>query len=488
MESILKTLLKARLGILLCGYSAILSACFFLAYDLRFDFSVPLEVRSDLWHFLVLILLCKLVLLAVFRQYGSLLSYFSVPDLFRIVSAMGAVGVAEVSVWLITKGMVAPPRGVILSDFILSVGALCMMRLTLRVYRERYTRSESVYGDGKICRVAILGAGDAGAQFVREIQSKRKLKLRPVMFLDDDREKHGHEIHGVPVMGSPADIARLRKDYPIDSCVLAMPSVAGRRLQEIYRSLAAEGLKVEIIPSMSELASGRVQISKIRAVQVEDLLGRETVDMQNPGIAKMVQGKVVMVTGAGGSIGSEICRQLAGYDPQRLLLVEQAEGSLFNIESELNRLGYANTIIPLIADILDLQRMRSILKLYSPQIIFHAAAHKHVYMMERQPGEAVKNNTIGTRQLAELAQASGVEVFVLISTDKAINPTSAMGATKRLAELHLQAIQKRDGNRTRFFAVRFGNVLGSSGSVIPIFKRQIAEGGPITVTHPDVTR
>ena len=487
MESILKTLQKTRLGILLCGYSAILSACFFLAYDLRFDFAIPPEVQADRWYFLVQVLLGKLILLATFRQYGTLFTYFSIPDLIRIVCAMGLVGLTELVVWLYTKAQLAPPRGVILTDFILSVGALCAMRLTLRVYRERFAQKETP-GDGKVRRVAILGGGDAGAQFVREIQSKRSLGLRPIMFLDDDQEKHGHQIHGVPVMGYPKDIVWLRNEYPVDSCVLAMPSATGRRLQDIYRSLSAEKLPVEIIPSLAELASGRIHISRIRPVQLEDLLGREAVDLRNPAVAALVQNKVVLVTGAGGSIGSELCRQLAGYNPQRLLLVEQSEGSLFTIEAELNSLGYQGVITPLVADILDLPRLRRILQDYAPHIIFHAAAHKHVYMMERQPAEAVKNNTTGTRQLAELAQAAGIGTFVFISPDKAINPTSAMGASKRLAEIHLQAVQRRPGNRTRFIAVRFGNVLGSSGSVIPIFKQQIAAGGPVTVTHPEVTR
>jgi FlaA1/EpsC-like NDP-sugar epimerase len=231
-----------------------------------------------------------------------------------------------------------------------------------------------------------------------------------------------------------------------------------------------------------------VQVSKIRPVQVEDLLGREQVDLKNPAVSDLLSGKVVLVTGAGGSIGAELCRQIAGYNPQRLLLVEQAEGSLFTIENELLERGYQHAIVPLVADITDVERMRSILTRYRPEIIFHAAAHKHVYMMERQAGEAVKNNTTGTRQLAELAAELGVAAFALISTDKAINPTSAMGVSKRLAEKHVQALQRRAGNKTVFSAVRFGNVLGSSGSVVPIFKQQIAVGGPVTVTHPDVTR
>ena len=486
MHKALSSVKSIRSLLIFVIYGLVLSASFYLAYDLRFDFSVPLDVQPYRLYFLVVSVLVKTCLLVVFKQFGSLLSFFSIPDLLRITVAMAITGLLLNVLWLASHGTLAPPRGVILADFVLSVTGLCSARLGMRLYRER------LLADGapikKIRKLAILGAGDAGAQFVREIQSRPNLGLRPVFFLDDDQSKHGHNIHGVPVLGAPEAIGRIRNDNLVDSCVIAMPSASGRRLQEIHKLLFAEQLKVEIIPSLSELASGRVQISRIRAVQPEDLLGRASVDLRSHVVEQMVQNKVVMVTGAGGSIGSELCRQIVGYNPRSLLLVEQSEGALFNIESELNQLGYRNTIVPLVADILDEPRIGHILKTYRPQIVFHAAAHKHVYLMERQPGEAVKNNTTGTRMLAEKAVVEGVETFVFISTDKAINPTSAMGASKRLAERHLQAIQGRSSTRTRFIAVRFGNVLGSSGSVIPIFKKQIAEGGPVTVTHPDVTR
>lgn len=511
---------------LMALYIMVLGGCRYFAYEIRFDFIVPPEFQQERLLSLALNIPIKLGFLFFFRQFGSLLTYFSVPDLVRIAAAMGA---ANLTSYLLRYGITPggmSPRGVVLMDFVLSVGALSSMRLGFRIYRERYLTG--IKRDGKAARrIAVFGAGDAGAQFVREVQAKPSLGLKPIFFLDDDWKKHGHDIHGISVLGAPEEIGRLRKENHIDACVLAMPSAPGKRLQEIYKLISAEGLKVEIVPSMAELASGRVQVTKIRPVEVEDLLGRATVDLRDDKVAALVRDKVVMVTGAGGSIGSELCRQLAGYNPQRLLMVEQAEVGLFQIESELNDRGFGHTVVPLIADILDLPRMRSILERHRPQIIFHAAAHKHVFMMERQPGEAVKNNTTGTRQLAALASGLGVEAFVLISTDKAINPTSVMGASKRLAEMHLQALhaaQQADGGQrtadggdqagssqllgkgtdnlervtnnpasstkavTRFIAVRFGNVLGSSGSVIPIFKKQIAEGGPVTVTHPDVTR
>lgn len=575
-------------------YTGVLALCRYAAYEVRFDFIVPPSFQEERLVSLAVNLPIKLLFLLIFRQFGSLLTYFSVPDLIRIAIAMAGANLTTYVLRMgLTPGMMSP-RGVVLIDFVLAVGALSMMRLGFRIYRERYLSKAGGAqrnGNGKARRVAVLGAGDAGAEFVREALAKPALHLKPVFFLDDDRRKHGHSVHGISVLGRPEEIANLRKEYAIDACVLAMPSASGRRLQEIYKMIAAEGLKVEIVPTLAELASGRVQVTKIRPVQVEDLLGRASVDLRSPEVAALVQDQVVMVTGAGGSIGSELCRQIAGYNPQRLLMVEQSEGALFLIESEMNSLGYGPVAMPLVADILDEARMRLILSRHRPSIVFHAAAHKHVFMMERQPGEAVKNNTTGTRRLAEWCAEHAVGTFVLISTDKAINPTSAMGASKRLAEMQVQALQSRvrggsvaaelpqslpgsggvplardavapsaqrsdplssahaehrvppardtefasgeyrdrsaitneagrvaaplsvgggasgdagsgsnnlqpaTNNRdearrgaTRFIAVRFGNVLGSSGSVIPIFKQQIAAGGPVKVTHPEVTR
>jgi len=321
------------------------------------------------------------------------------------------------------------------------------------------------------------------------------------------------------VVGRPEDIGRINGAATLAKAIIAMPSAPARRVQEVVKLFAKQGLKVETLPSIEELASGRVLTSRIRPVEVQDLLGRQAVELDSEGIRLSLVKRVVMVTGAGGSIGSELCRQIAAVNPARLLLVEQSEAALFLIEQELNEAGLGGVIVPLVADVLDRDRMQYIFDRYRPQVIFHAAAHKHVYLMERQPAEAIRNNAAGTRRLAELAAANGVEGFVLISTDKAINPTNVMGATKRLAELQLMALAataepvlgdppaapvasaasspsrapfdrrpREHTGPTKFMAVRFGNVLGSSGSVIPIFKRQIANGGPVTVTHPEVTR
>ncbi|HVE15292.1 MAG TPA: nucleoside-diphosphate sugar epimerase/dehydratase, partial [Chthoniobacterales bacterium] len=274
----------------------------------------------------------------------------------------------------------------------------------------------------------------------------------------------------------------------VDEVVFAMPSAVGKRVREIVQVLNEAKLKFETVPSLEQLVNGDVRVSQIRPVELEDLLGRETVSLATDRISGLIKGRTIMVTGAGGSIGSELCRQILEYLPRQLLLVERCEVQIFQIEQELlGRTPHA-PIVALVADIMDDLRMRGLFERFSPEVVFHAAAHKHVPMMESQPYEAFRNNAIGTKKLANLAAKFGVDRFILISTDKAINPTNVMGATKRLAEIYLQALQRHNGTPTKFMAVRFGNVLGSSGSVIPTFKRQIAAGGPVTVTHPDVTR
>jgi len=322
---------------------------------------------------------------------------------------------------------------------------------------------------------------------VADLLSKRGLGRRPVALFDDLADKWGLKIHGVPVVGRP-ELLSETSELRLDEIIIAMPSAPQRRIREIITIARDLDLTAEIVPSLGELMSGRVKASRLRLVDIEDLLGRDAVALDTEGIQQMIQGKRVMVTGAGGSIGSELCRQIIRMAPSRLILVEQSEVQLFQIEQQLAEDGAGATVRGEIADIVDAPRMQGLFELHTPQIIFHAAAHKHVPIMERQPGEAVKNNSLGTARLVALASEHKAENFILISTDKAINPTSVMGTSKRVSELFVQAAQQRPGNKTRFSAVRFGNVLGSSGSVVPIFRKQIDQGGPITVTHPDVTR
>jgi FlaA1/EpsC-like NDP-sugar epimerase len=360
-------------------------------------------------------------------------------------------------------------------------------RLGFRLLRERYLAPYS-HHNTLAQRVGIVGAGDVGASLVNDLFSKRGLGLLPVGFFDDDTKKWGSRIHGVPVIGAPELILEKNHALDLEQIIIAMPTAPAKRIGEIVKLLQKSHLKFAIVPAMDQLATGQLKVSQIRPVEIQDLLGREPVDIETESIREILANRRIMVTGAGGSIGSELCRQIAAFEPQRLLLVDQSEVQLFAIEQELISLGYGGSIIPLIADILDEPRMSAILLEHRPAVLFHAAAHKHVPMMERQPGEAIKNNSIGTARLADMALQHGVGQFVMISTDKAVNPTSVMGATKRLAEIYLQALFAQHPKGTKFIAVRFGNVLGSSGSVVPTFTRQIAAGGPVTVTHPDMVR
>lgn len=498
-------------------YAAIVAASFYLAYEVRFDFLVPEAHQEERLRIMPLAVGMKLVALVATRQLGSMMTYFSVPDLLRLFWAMSASSVMLLVPRLGNLSSFAAPRGVLLADFMLCLGGLCVGRLGVRLYRERLSGARRAASgvQQQQQRIAIIGAGDAGASLAKEFINSPSRGFRPVMFFDDDPEKHGKLVHGVPVLGRPEAIAQTKEVGSLAKAVIAMPSASAKRVREVVTLFTQQGLKVETLPSLEELASGRVRASRIRPVEVQDLLGREAVNLDSAGIRQKIENRCVLVTGAGGSIGSELCRQIVALNPKRLLMVEQAEGALFNIEQEINELGFGTISLPLVGDILDRERMEFIFSRYQPEVVFHAAAHKHVYLMERQPAEAVRNNVLGTRQLARIAAAHGVDAFVLISTDKAINPTNVMGATKRLAEINLMAIaagqngaengkhaaeaasargpgrMTPDGWRpahTKFMAVRFGNVLGSSGSVIPIFKRQIANGGPVTVTHPDVTR
>jgi FlaA1/EpsC-like NDP-sugar epimerase len=468
-------------------YAVIIAACFYVAFEIRFDFAVPPEHQEARVRIVGLLVGVKLLVLLLFGQAGSMLTYFSIPDFIRVTGAMFLSSALMIVPRLTGYPLYTPPRGVLLVDLLLSIACFCAFRITLRLYRERITMGKKL-GERRGEKIAIVGAGDAGASLASDLINTPGRGFKPVVFLDDDPNKKGKAIHGVRIAGPAEVLPDLPEADEVTSVIIAMPSASTKRVREIILFLAQKGYKVETLPALEELTSGRARVSRIRPVEIEDLLGREQVALDNAAIRKLVEGRVVMVTGAGGSIGSELCRQIAHLNPSRLLLLDQSEPSLFTIEQELIEAGMGAIIQPLVADILDQERMGYLLKRFQPAVLFHAAAHKHVFMMERQPAEAIRNNSMGTRVLAQLASAHGVATFVMISTDKAINPTNIMGASKRLAEIHLQAIQTNNHTATKFIMVRFGNVLGSSGSVIPIFKKQIAAGGPVTVTHPDVIR
>ncbi len=485
---------STRVLVIFGAYTIFLVVSMWLAYQLRFDFFVSVSSEEkpfqiNMYRVMLWVVPVKLSVLFFFKQYSGVLSYFGTPDLYRLGKAVVVSSAIVGIIRLQDSGALVPPRGVILIDFLLSFGALAGFRMGCRVLRESISRSTNTGQRSDSIRVAIIGAGDEGANLAKEYLNKKGLGRIPVAFLDDDRTKHQTRIHNVPVVGLPESVEDLKEKVGIDEVVIAMPTAPAKRISEIVRNLQKIHLKFFTIPSLDQISTGQVKTSQVRTVEIQDLLGREAVSIERESISDLVSGRVVMVTGAGGSIGSELCRQLAGFNPERLLMVEQSEFLLFSIEQELLEKGYGGTVVPLIANILDETRMVEVFETFSPVVVYHAAALKHVPMMEVQPKEAVKVNFFGTVSLARLAVRFEAERFVMISTDKAINPTSVMGATKRLAEMYIQSLSLLgEAVLPKFMAVRFGNVLGSSGSVIPTFRRQISLGGPVKVTHPDVTR
>lgn len=468
-------------------YALIITSAYLLAFTTRFDFSIQKSLeetdRFDFYISLVFIVLLKLVFLAAFGQFRSLLRFFHMPDLVKIFFS---ISIAESIILLLTVfNLLQNSKGVIAMDYILSLVGICGFRILFRIYNERNLSSDRRKSSA---RIAIVGAGDTGCSLAADLLAKRRLGISPVLFLDDDKSKQGKLIMGINVFEIPSDFRILKRLYSIDKLIIAMPSAPRHKIGEIAKNARKANLGVNIVPSPDEMASGRVTMSKVRNVEIEDILGRKPVELESEALSDMIRGKVVLVTGAGGSIGSELCRQIAAKSPSLLVLLEQCEVQMFQVEQEIISMELGVNIRCAIADVTDEERMREVFAKYSPEIVFHAAAHKHVPMMESQPGEALKNNTLGTWITANCASEAKVKKFVLISTDKAVNPTNVMGATKRLAEMCVRAMQTKAGNATAFAAVRFGNVLGSSGSVIPTFKKQIEKGGPVTVTHPEITR
>jgi FlaA1/EpsC-like NDP-sugar epimerase len=468
-------------------YALLAAASLFFAYLLRFDFAVPESDLRSLAACLPWLLALKLLVLVCFGQFGNLLTYFSVPDLKRIIASSACAGAVLAGIWDFTGGAYLPPRSAIIADAVFFAAFLCAFRFLLRLWREQGSFLPSA-PEFKLEQVAIIGAGEVGAHLAKDLLSRPGLGLEPVVFLDDDREKWGAKLHGIPIMGDPGWLLSPAAPRRLRRIIIAMPSAPAARTAAIAEQLKGHGFRLDTVPALDELLDGKYALTALRPVCIEDLLGREPARLDSDEIRQMLAGRVVAVTGAGGSIGSELCRQIVRYSPKTLLLLERCEGQLFQIEQELIAVGCKRLIVPLIADIREEERVNAILAEHQPHILFHAAAHKHVPMMEGQPEEAIKNNALGTAQLARLALKHRVDKFVLISSDKAINPTNVMGATKRMAEMFLQAFQAANPEGPRFISVRFGNVLGSSGSVVPTFEKQIAAGGPLRVTHPEITR
>ena len=468
---------------------SVLAAAFAASYLLRFEFDIPdHELRPALIQ-LPYVVLIQLGALMLMRVYTFVWRYIGMGEIKAFV--WSAV-LASVPVLAIRYGLTAQyqewrvPLSVALMDTVLGFGGVLSLRVLRRALYEKARGRRDVPLRAGGAPVLLIGAGQAGVLAAREIQRRRDTTLRIRGFVDDNPQKWGAIIAGVRVLGNTGDLPRLVRELAIDHVVISLGSASRADLKRILTICEQIPVKVRIIPSLSEILQGKVEVSRIRDLQIEDLLGREPVKLNEGEVEQFLFGKTVMVTGAGGSIGSELARQVARFHPANLLLVERSENVLFEIHRELQRARPEAPLSALLADVGDEMRMRYIFSNYRPEIIIHAAAHKHVPLMENNATEVVKNNIFGTRLLGELAGQFGAEVCVLISTDKAVRPTSLMGASKRVAELVIQDLDQK--YRTRYVAVRFGNVIGSTGSVIPIFREQIRKGGPVTVTHPDMFR
>jgi FlaA1/EpsC-like NDP-sugar epimerase len=449
------------------------------AFLLRFDGQVPPDAWASHASMLPWLLVSRAGGFAAFGRFRGLWRYASLYDLRNIVLAV----VSSTAVfYAIVRWFLAPPlypRSVYLIDSLLLIGLLGGFRLARRAWHETRVSTR-----GKT--VLVIGAGDAGEMVVRDMLHNPQHDYQPVGFIDDDPAKQDERIHGVPVLGNRAELPRIIQGVRPADVLIAMPSAPASVTRDVVRALQPFHVTINTLPNLREIVSGRVHVEQIRKLAIEDLLARPPVGLDPAPVRALLAGRTVMVTGAGGSIGSELCRQIAGYGPTALLLFERYENSLFAVTNELKDHWPELEVQPIVGDVGDAARVDAVFAARRPAIVFHAAAHKHVPLMELSPGEAIKNNVFGTLRLVDAACRAGVERFIFISTDKAVNPTSVMGASKHIAEL---IVRSRNGSSgTACAAVRFGNVLGSNGSVVPRFVEQIKAGGPVTVTHPEMRR
>jgi FlaA1/EpsC-like NDP-sugar epimerase len=465
----------------------LVALAWYLAFELRFDSGTPVFYETLFRRTILVVIGIKLAVFVVVGFYDRWWRYVSTRDMWRIVYGVGlATLLADVAVYLISPvPTVKLPRGIAALDLLLTLAFIAGSRLLARTLMERPTRG--IVARGK--EVLVVGAGDAGQLVIRELQRNPQLGSTPIGLIDDDKRKKNLRVHGVRVLGTTADMQHILRDNRPDEVLIAIPGASGEVRQRIVNITREGNVPVKTLPGLYELISGESDLAtQIRPVQVEDVLGREPVEVDLRTTAAYVRDQTVLVTGAGGSIGSELCRQIAKLGPQRLVLVDQGETALFEIERELvDERGFA-AAVPILGDCGSRTKMGQVFDRYRPGVVFHAAAYKHVPLMEANPLESVRNNALVTRVVADAAVEYGARRFVLVSTDKAVNPKTVMGQSKALCEWTIEAYGAREDISTRFVAVRFGNVLGSSGSVIPIFRRQIAKGGPVTVTHPEMTR
>ncbi|WIV12099.1 nucleoside-diphosphate sugar epimerase/dehydratase [Proteiniborus sp. MB09-C3] len=473
---------KARVIFLILLDAFLINLSYYIALYLRFDGNIEANYLKVYINNALIITLLKIIVFHYFKLYKSLWRYASIDELLNVVVASIVANAGVISYLFALQTHL--PRGVYAITIMLDMLLIGGVRFSYRALR-RVNGGILSNGNG-YKHIMIIGAGDAGAMVIRELKNHTQLNSRPVAIIDDDFLKEGQRINGVPVMGRRVDIATIADKMNIDEIIIAIPSASKSEIRSIVNECKKTKCKLKILPGMYELIDGKVSIKEIREVQIEDLLGRDEINLDIDEISGYLKGKRVLVTGGGGSIGSELCRQIAKFNPNELCILDIYENNAYDLQNELKRKYEDLNLRVFIASIRDKKRIDEIMKDIRPDVIFHAAAHKHVPLMEDNPKEAIKNNVFGTLNLAQAADTYGVKRFVMISTDKAVNPTNIMGASKRICEMIIQSIDKK--SETEFVAVRFGNVLGSNGSVIPLFKKQIMEGGPVTVTHPEIIR
>ncbi|MET0614997.1 MAG: nucleoside-diphosphate sugar epimerase/dehydratase [Thermoleophilaceae bacterium] len=467
--------------------ACLLALAYYLAYVLRFDSGIPHRYELLLSDTIVVTVAMKLAIFALFGLYSKLWRFVDQKDFETILKAVvvSSIGVI-VFLFVFSIGKHDPPRGVLALDFLLSLTFVSGARFAVRWVVERPSRGSIL--ERAATEVLIVGAGNGGQQVAFELRRNPGLRSAPVGFVDDDPRKQGMRIAGIKVLGATSNLPRVLDGVQPDEVIIAIPSAPGTLRQQVVTACRERGIPVRTLPTTFELLSGGVNLMRqVREVRVEDVLGRDPVRVEIDRIGAYLRGRTVLVTGAGGSIGSELCRQIARVGAKRLILVENSENALFEIRRELEEERHFARAASVLADCKDATRMREVFAEHTPSVVFHAAAYKHVPLMEENPVEAIRNNAVATRIVASAAGESGAERFVLVSTDKAVSPATVMGASKALAEWAIEAAQNR-WKGTRYASVRFGNVLGSSGSVVPIFRRQIAQGGPVTVTDEKMTR
>ncbi|MBN2183448.1 MAG: polysaccharide biosynthesis protein [Sedimentisphaerales bacterium] len=472
------------------AFAAALMLSFLVIHNMQFKRVWFVDIYPTLLLFMLIV---KLPIFGLFKQYRGWWRYVGISDLIGIVHASLTSTLIIVVVWFIAgntdfarthlpPGMVEPAEGVCIADLFATVLILAGLRMVIRLYHE----SSRTIEIGRLKRFLIVGAGNAGEALLREIHRMPVVQYEVIGLIDDDPAKQGTHIHGIPVLGTVKQMPDICKDYNIEEIAIAMPSASHQQLRRVIQVCEGTKIRFRTVPHITDIASGKFRVSQIRDIDINDLLGREAVRLELDSIEAYAKDKTILVTGAGGSIGSEMCRQLCNFRPKLLLLVEQAENPLFYIERELRKRFPHVRIEALICNITDKNSLEHIFAKYRPQVVIHAAAHKHVPLMELNAGQAIRNNITGTQTVANAADKFGTTNFVMISTDKAVNPTSIMGSSKRIAEMYIQDLNRT--SETHFVTVRFGNVLDSEGSVVPIFKKQIAEGGPVTVTDPEMKR